>query len=166
MRFVAGLLLAFGVAFAVVQADGEGEGGKNAQRVELLKEINEKEKTLTTKTGKRTTVFTLSDKLEIKIDGKDGKLADLKPGTAIAIKMSDDKKTLIGIEAGDKIRVGGGKPEGKEAPAPKKPEGKEAPAPKQPEGGEKKPVEKKPEGGEKKPAEKKPGGGEKNSFDD
>jgi hypothetical protein len=69
----------------------------------------------------------------VTLDEKPAQLADLKEGMPLALKLSADNKTVIGIEAGAKVLIRG-KPEGKEAPAPKRPEGKQAPAPKRPEG--------------------------------
>lgn len=147
----AGLLVAL-VVFAQVRADdkeeGKGEGGgkgKAQPTLGLLEAVDAAGKTLTLRVGKIRSTLALAEKLDVKIDDKAAKLDDLKVGMTVRLTLSDDKKTITGVEAGEKI-VLGGKAEGKEAPAPKRPEGKEAPAPKRPEGKEA-PAPKRPEGG-------------------
>jgi hypothetical protein len=146
------------VVFATARADEKEGGGKSKSATVLgkLAEIKEAEKIVSLTVGRKVSKYTLADQLTVKIDDKPGKLADLKPGTVIQVKLSEDKKSIVEIAAGEKIKLGEQKAEGKEAPAPKRPEGKEAPAPKRPEGKEA-PAPKRPEGKEA-PAPKRPEG--------
>jgi Cu/Ag efflux protein CusF len=150
--FMAAVLAALGVGLVCFSAtadekgEGKGEGGKaRVASAGLLVAVDEKGKTITVRAGKLRAALALGDQVTVTLDDKAAKLADLKPGTKVALKMSADNKTVVGITAGEKVEIGGGKPEGKEAPAPKRPEGKEGPAPKRPEGKEA-PAPKKPEG--------------------
>lgn len=157
-RFVFSLCALFLSAILIVQADtfaddkqgegqgqkkegGEGkgkEGGKKGRpKAATFQSIDEKANTLTVKGGEKgETTYPLTKPFKIVHQAdegqtKDAKVSDLKSGQAIGLKMNAEGKAVEVITI---LRQG--RPEGKEAPAPKRPEGKEAPAPKRPEGKE------------------------------
>ena len=113
---------------------GKEGGGKKRPGVAIFQSIDEKAKTITVKAGEKGNVtHPLANPFKVLHQGdegaaKDGKVADLKAGMAVSLKMNADGKAVDSITILRK-----GRPEGKEAPAPKRPEGKEAPAPKRPE---------------------------------
>jgi hypothetical protein len=159
------LLAAFFVTTAHLQADDKEEGGpkkkqgaKESPKAAIFQALDEKANTLTVKAGEKGAVtHPLTNPFKVVHQAKEGKtvdakVADLKTGMAIGLKMNAEGKAVEVITILQ--AKGKGKPEGKEAPAPRRPEGKEAPAPKRPEGKEA-PAPKRPEGKEA-PAPKTP----------
>lgn len=138
---------------------GKEGGGKKRPGAAIFQAIDEKASTVTVKAGEKGNVtHPLANPFKVLYQGDegktiDGKVGDLKAGFAVSLKMNAEGKA---VEAITILRKG--RPEGKEAPAPKRPEGKEAPAPKRPEGKEA-PAPKTPEGKDA-PAPKRPEGKE------
>jgi hypothetical protein len=130
--------------------EGEGKGkeaGKKGRpKAAIFQSIDEKANTITIYGGEKgDTTYPLTNPFKVVFQAdegkaKDAKVADLKSGQPVGLKMNAEGKAVEMITILRK-----GQPEGKEAPAPKRPEGKEAPAPKRPEGKEA-PALKRPEG--------------------
>jgi hypothetical protein len=163
-RFVMSLLLLALVSWLVsqvgLQADEGGEGGakKGRPTPALFQSIDDKAGTLTVKGGEKgVTVYPLANGFKVVQQAaqgqvKEARVADIKPGQPIGLKMNAEGKAVEVIT----ILSGRSGPEGKEAPAPRRPEGKEAGAPRRPEGKEAG-APRRPEGKEA-PAPKAPGG--------
>jgi hypothetical protein len=136
---------------------GKEGGGKKRPSAVIFQAIDERAGTVTVKASEKgNTTHPLANPFKVLRQGDegktiDGKVGDLKTGLAVNLKLNAEGKA---VEAITILRKG--RPEGKEAPAPKRPEGKEAPAPKRPEGKEA-PAPKSPDGKEA-PAPKRPEG--------
>jgi hypothetical protein len=98
-------------------ADDNGEEGGGGGKL-VLKAIDAAKKSITVTVGKKEQSYEVAANATVTINGKPGKLEDLKAGSQVSLRMGADKKTVEGITTG-----GAKKGEGGEGGAKKKPEG-------------------------------------------